>query len=228
MFVSRKCLTTARSSGLGRPGIPSQDAQSQPGVRSLLGDVCGALSRRARPPLRTGLRPAALARAAEAATHWRRPRLVFVSSMSDLFHQVSRSSMCRKSSTSWGPPAAHVPGTDKAAERLVELAPILSWPPNVWVGVSIENRRWVHRADPASAGPAAVRFISTEPLPRPLDTLDLEGHIHWLIAGGESGTGHRPVQVLWLRNLRDRCVEFDIPFFFKQWGGRTPKAGGRI
>jgi protein gp37 len=108
--------------------------------------------------------------------------------------------------------------------RLVELAPLLPWPSNVWMGVSIENRRFVHRADRLRQVPAAVRFISAEPLLGPLESLDLTG-IHWLIAGGESGPRHRPVRAPWVRTLREQCSEAD--FFFKQWGGRTPKAGRR-
>ena len=95
------------------------------------------------------------------------------------------------------------------------------------MGVSIENRRWVFRADYLRRVPAAVRFISAEPLLGPLDGLDLDG-IDWLIAGGESGPRHRPVHPEWIRDLRDRCQVAGLPFFFKQWGGRTSKAGGRI
>jgi protein gp37 len=102
----------------------------------------------------------------------------------------------------------------------------LPWPPNVWMGVSIENRRFVRRADHLREVPAAVRFISAEPLLGPLDGLDLAG-IDWLIAGGESGHRHRRVRADWIRDLRDRCVADEVAFFFKQWGGRSPKAGGR-
>jgi protein gp37 len=95
------------------------------------------------------------------------------------------------------------------------------------MGVTIENRRFVHRADYLREVDAAVRFISAEPLLGPLEGLDLTG-IHWLIAGGESGPKHRPVRIEWLRDMRDRCAEEDVAFFFKQWGGRTAKAGGRL
>jgi protein gp37 len=115
----------------------------------------------------------------------------------------------------------------KRHERLLEMADRLTWPPNVWMGVSIENRRFVHRADDLRAVPAAVRFISAEPLLGPLEGLGLED-IDWLIAGGESGPRHRPVHVDWIRLLRDRCVTEGVAFFFKQWGGARPKAGGRL
>jgi protein gp37 len=95
------------------------------------------------------------------------------------------------------------------------------------MGVSIENRRFVHRADYLREVDAAVRFISAEPLLGPLEGLDLSG-IDWLISGGESGAKHRPVKVDWLRELRDRCVDEGVAYFFKQWGGHRPKSGGRL
>src|SRR5262249_18486888 len=111
--------------------------------------------------------------------------------------------------------------------RLLELAPRLPWPDHVWMGVSIENRRFVHRADYLRQVPAAVRFISAEPLLGMLEGLNVHG-IDWLIAGGESGYKHRPVRAEWIRNLRDLCQEQGVPFFFKQWGGLRSKSGGRI
>jgi protein gp37 len=114
----------------------------------------------------------------------------------------------------------------KRHERLADLAANLPWPENIWMGVSIENRRWVERADYLRRVPAAVRFVSAEPLLGPLDGLDLTG-IQWLIAGGESGPRHRPVDGEWIRDLRDRCRDEGVAFFFKQWGGATSKAGGR-
>jgi protein gp37 len=95
------------------------------------------------------------------------------------------------------------------------------------MGVSVENRRFVHRADHLRGVPAAVRFISAEPLLGSLDDLDLGG-IDWLIAGGESGPRHRSVKPEWIRELRDRCAQDEVPFFFKQWGGRQPTSGGRV
>jgi protein gp37 len=158
---------------------------------------------------------------------WRRPRLVFVNSMSDLFHELVPVDYVRLVFDVMGETDRHVfQILTKRHERLAELAPLLPWPPNVWMGVSIENRRWVGRADALRTVPAAVRFVSAEPLLGPLDELDLTG-IDWLIAGGESGVRHRPVRPEWVRDLRDRCQAADVSFFFKQWGGRTPKAGGR-
>lgn len=114
----------------------------------------------------------------------------------------------------------------KRPQRLLELADSLNWTPNIWMGVTIENRRFVTRADALRAVPAAVRFISAEPLLGPLTGLDLGG-IDWLIAGGESGPKHRRIDPEWVRRLRDQCAESGTAFFFKQWGGHRPKSGGR-
>jgi protein gp37 len=164
----------------------------------------------------------------ELPMSWRRPRVIFVNSMSDLFHE--------------GIPETYVQTVfdvmrrahwhqfqilTKRHDRLADLSTRLPWPANVWMGVSIENRRFVHRADYLRRVPACVRFISAEPLLGPLDGLDLTG-IDWLIAGGESGFRHRPVRPEWVRRLRDQCLDQEVQFFFKQWGGRYSKAGGRI
>jgi protein gp37 len=159
---------------------------------------------------------------------WKRPRLVFVNSMSDLFHEsIPFEFVCDIFRTMKKADWHTFQILTKRADRLAELAPLLEWPSNVWMGVSIENRRFVQRADRLRTVKAAVRFISAEPLLGPLEGLNLEG-ISWLIAGGESGHKHRPVKVEWLRELRDRCQAEGVPFFFKQWGGNTSKAGGRM
>jgi protein gp37 len=158
---------------------------------------------------------------------WKRPRMIFVNSMSDLFHERIPKSYVQDVFEVMGRAHWHTfQILTKRHERLVELAPSLPWHGNVWMGVSIENRRFVHRADFLREVPAAVRFISAEPLLGPLERLDLEG-IDWLIAGGESGPKHRRCDPAWIRDLRDRCADEGVAFFFKQWGGRTPKANGR-
>lgn len=159
---------------------------------------------------------------------WARPRMIFVNSMSDLFHEDVPVDYIQKIFDVMGQAHHHTfQILTKRHERLAELAPELPWHPNVWMGVSVENRRFVHRADYLRDVPSAVRFVSAEPLLGPLDDLDLSG-IGWLIAGGESGPRHRPVRTEWLRDLRDRCVESGLPYFFKQWGGSRPKSGGRL
>jgi protein gp37 len=158
---------------------------------------------------------------------WRRPRVIFVNSMSDLFHEFVPLSFIQDVFSVMEEAHWHTfQILTKRAERLAELAPILDWPANVWMGVSVENNRWAYRADYLRAVPAAVRFISAEPLLGPLDRLNLEG-IDWLIAGGESGPRHRPMLEEWVLELRDRSVDAGVAFFFKQWGGRTSKVGGR-
>jgi protein gp37 len=158
---------------------------------------------------------------------WRRPRVIFVNSMSDLFHENVPLSYIEQVFEVMVETDRHVfQVLTKRHERLLELAPSLPWPENVWMGVSVENLRWVERVDALRQVPAAVRFISAEPLLGSLAGIDLTG-IDWLIAGGESGPRHRTMRPEWARELRDACREQTVPFFFKQWGGRTSKAGGR-
>lgn len=164
----------------------------------------------------------------EQPLKWTRPRMIFVNSMSDLFHEGIPTDYIEQVFDVMGRAEHHTfQILTKRHERLAELASTLAWHPNVWIGVSIENRRFVHRADYLREVDAAVRFISAEPLLGPLETLDLTG-IDWLIAGGESGPKHRPVKIEWLRDLRDRCAEHGVAYFFKQWGGHRPKSGGRL
>ena len=163
----------------------------------------------------------------EQPLRWKRPRVIFVNSMSDLFHEDVPFEYIERVFEVMAKAEHHTfQVLTKRAARLAELAPRLNWPVNVWMGVSIENRRFVDRADHLRRVPSAVRFISAEPLLGSLANLDLTG-IHWLIAGGESGHGHRATSEAWITELRDRCVSDGVAFFFKQWGGRTPKAGGR-
>ena len=159
---------------------------------------------------------------------WREPRMVFVNSMSDLFHARVPISFVRDVFAVMADTPHHTYQVlTKRSHRLVRLADRLEWPDNVWIGVSIEDGDQLLRADHLRQVSAAVRFLSCEPLLGPLDNLDLTG-IGWVIAGGESGPGWRPVDPSWVADLRDACTAVDVPFFFKQWGGRTPKAGGRL
>lgn len=158
---------------------------------------------------------------------WAKPRMIFVNSMSDLFHEDIPIEYIQEVFDVMVAADRHTfQILTKRHMRLAEVAADLPWPENVWVGVSIENRRFVHRADYLREVPAAVRFISAEPLLGPLEGLDLTG-IHWLIAGGESGPRHRPVKAQWVRDLRDQCHQDGVAYFFKQWGGHRPKSGGR-
>jgi protein gp37 len=158
---------------------------------------------------------------------WRKPRRIFVNSMSDLFHRdVPDEFIRRVFATMQNAPWHQFQILTKRSRRLARLAPSLPWPQNVWAGVSIELDQFVWRADHLRLVPAHVRFISAEPLLGPLNQLDLAG-IHWLITGGESGAKHRSCDPNWVRSLRDRCQLTGVAFFHKQWGGRTPKTSGR-
>lgn len=166
----------------------------------------------------------------ESALHipygWSTPRKVFVNSMSDLFHpDVPLEFIQQVFAVMADTPRHQYQVLTKRSKRLAELAPLLSWPDNIWMGVSVENQRYAFRVDHLREVPASVRFISAEPLVGPVD-LDLSG-IDWVIAGGESGANARPMDPEWVRAIRDRCVESDVAFFFKQWGGHHPKDGGR-
>ncbi|GAA1018506.1 hypothetical protein Aple_081350 [Acrocarpospora pleiomorpha] len=158
---------------------------------------------------------------------WRTPRVVFVNSMSDLFHaRVPRDFIHQAFSVMADTPRHTYQILTKRSRRLRLLAPDLLWPDNVWMGVSVETADQAFRVDDLRRVPAHIRFLSCEPMLGPLDGLNLDG-IGWVIAGGESGPRHRRVDPSWIRNLRDHCLTRGVPFFFKQWGGYTPKAGGR-
>jgi protein gp37 len=164
----------------------------------------------------------------EQPKRWRKPSRIFVNSMSDLFHEEMPLDFLQSVFRVMEESPQHVfQILTKRHKRLLEIADsgLLSWPANVWLGVSVENQDYVERVDYLRNVPAIVRFLSCEPLLGPL-RLDLKG-IHWVITGGESGTKHRRIEVEWVRSIRDQCLEADVAFFHKQWGGRTPKAGGR-
>ena len=158
---------------------------------------------------------------------WRKPRLIFVNSMSDLFHpQVPLDFIQKVFAVMADTPQHTYQVLTKRSKRLVSVARDLDWPPNVWMGVTVETSRYAFRIDHLRSVDAAVRFISAEPLLEALPGLNLSD-IDWLIAGGESGPGARQIEEEWALDLRDQCADADVAFFFKQWGGRTPKAKGR-
>ncbi len=162
----------------------------------------------------------------ELPLKWRKPSRIFVNSMSDLFHERMPLDFLREVFRVMEECPRHVfQVLTKRHARLLELAPELEWPENVWMGVSVENQDYGHRVDYLRQVPAAVRFLSCEPLIGPLQ-LDLEG-VHWVIVGGESGRGHRRIRAEWVRSIRAQCKAANVAFFFKQWGGIRPKSGGR-
>lgn len=157
---------------------------------------------------------------------WRTPRTVFVNSMSDLWHaRVPTEFIRRVFEVMVGTPQHTYQLLTKRPRRLVRMASDLPWAQNIWVGVSVESQEQAWRIDELAKVPAAVRFVSAEPLLGPL-VLDLNG-IDWVIAGGESGPNHRTMEPCWALALRDQCLSAGVAFFFKQWGGRHPKDGGR-
>lgn len=159
---------------------------------------------------------------------WKKPKLIFVNSMSDLFHEDVPFEFIKRVFGVMAENSHHVfQILTKRSKRLSQLAPQLKWPRNVWMGVSIENMAYTYRIDNLRNVPAAVRFLSCEPLLSSLGPLDLSG-IHWVIVGGESGPGARPMEKIWATEIRDTCQQQGVPFFFKQWGGTNKKKAGKL
>jgi len=163
----------------------------------------------------------------EMPSRWKEPRRIFVNSMSDVFHaHFSIDQIRQVFGIMASCPQHQFQVLTKRPERAARLASKLDWSENIWMGTSIENMSVAHRADSLRRVPAAVHFISAEPLLGPLDELDLTD-IQWVIGGGESGAGFRRVDPAWARGLRDRCLALGVAFFWKQWGGFRAKSGGR-
>ncbi len=164
----------------------------------------------------------------ELPLRWKKPQTIFVNSMSDLFHEDVPVAYIRRVLDVMRRAHWHrFQVLTKRADRLAALDPKLSWAPNVWMGVSVERDEFRSRIDRLRSTGAATKFLSLEPLLGPLRDLDLAG-IDWVIVGGESGPGARPMDPAWVTDLRDQCRRARVPFFFKQWGGRNKKAAGRI
>ncbi len=163
----------------------------------------------------------------ELPLSWRKPRKVFVNSMSDLFHDGVPTEFIQRVFATMEACAQHTfQVLTKRSERVLELSGKLPWPKNVWIGVSVENSSVVSRINDLALVPAAVRFLSCEPLIGPLDNLPLSG-IHWVIVGGESGPRARPMKAEWVESIFAQCREADVRFFFKQWGGVRKDMTGR-
>jgi protein gp37 len=179
------------------------------------------------PNYRNGFRLTLHPHMLELPLHWRQPRSIFVNSMSDLFHKdvpldfIEKvfDVMCRA-------PQHRFQILTKRSERLRELSPRLTWPDNVWMGVTVESSDYTRRIDHLRQTGAAVKFISFEPLLSPIPCVDLTD-IDWVILGGESGPGARRMPREWAIDIRDQCLAAQVPFFFKQWGGVNKKANGR-
>lgn len=164
----------------------------------------------------------------DAPRRWKQGRIIFVNSMSDLFHEkISRRFIEAVFEVMLETPQHTYQVLTKRADVLEEVGGKLPWPSNVWMGVSVENQAHAWRIDCLRRTPAAVKFLSLEPLLGPLDSLNLEG-IDWAIAGGESGPGARAMRPEWVRSIRDQCVRKGTAFHFKQWGGTNKKRTGRL
>jgi len=166
--------------------------------------------------------------ALELPLSWKKPQMIFVNSMSDLFHEDAPLDFIQKVFDVMRRASWHTfQVLTKRSRRLLELDPQIDWPVNVWMGVSVENQDYTFRIDHLRQTGAKVKFLSLEPLLGPLDYLNLEG-MHWVIVGGESGPKARPIKEEWVLDIRDRCLAAHVPFFFKQWGGFRKKQAGRL
>jgi protein gp37 len=158
----------------------------------------------------------------------RKPQTIFVNSMSDLFHDEIPFEYIKKVFEVMNNASQHIfQVLTKRSKRLVELSSELNWTPNIWMGVSVENEDYLHRIDHLRKINATIKFISFEPLIGYIKEMNLE-NIDWVIVGGESGYGARPIKEDWVKEIRNLSVEMDIPFFFKQWGGFNKKKAGRL
>jgi protein gp37 len=159
---------------------------------------------------------------------WRQPRIIFVNSMSDLFHEKVPFDFIQKVFNVISRASHHrFQVLTKRSERLSQLSHELPWPANLWMGVTVENADYISRIDDLRKTGATIKFLSLEPLLSPIPQLNLEG-IDWVIVGGESGPGARTMNCEWVIDIRDQCIAAELPFFFKQWGGVNKKLTGRI
>ena len=164
----------------------------------------------------------------ELPLKWKRPQTIFVNSMSDLFHTEVPLDYIQQVFDVMNRAHWHrFQVLTKRADRLEEISSELNWSNNIWMGVSVENQKYLHRIDHLKRTDAKIKFLSLEPLIGPLKGMDLTG-IDWAIVGGESGYGFRPVKEEWVLEIRRQCEEFNVPFFFKQWGGFNKKKTGRL
>ena len=159
---------------------------------------------------------------------WKKRRIIFVNSMSDLFHEDVPVEFIEKVFNVMATAHRHCfQILTKRSERLLELSPVLSWRNNIWMGVTVENQDYVYRIDDLRKTDARIKFLSFEPLLGSINDINLE-NIDWVIVGGESGPGCRPMRKEWATDIRDQCLKENIPFFFKQWGGVNRKKNGRL
>jgi protein gp37 len=180
------------------------------------------------PNYRTGFRVALHEHVLFAPRAWKKPSIVFVNSMSDLFHEkVPLEFILKVFEVMRANPQHQFQILTKRAERLAEITSFIDWPENVWMGVSVENNDYTNRIDDLRISGAFIKFLSIEPMLGPISNMDLNG-IDWVIVGGESGPRARPIQYEWIVDVRDQCIKSQVPFFFKQWGGTNKKKAGKL
>lgn len=180
------------------------------------------------PNYRNGFEVTCHPQALEMPLRWKKSKMIFVNSMSDLFHKKVPTRFIEEIFFTMNEARWHTfQILTKQADRLVQLSSRFKWTPNIWMGVTVENADHVDRIDCLREIPAAVRFLSLEPLLGPLPELNLT-NIDWVIVGGESGPGARPMDPAWALDLRDQCLNAGVAFFFKQWGGVRKKKAGRL
>jgi protein gp37 len=180
------------------------------------------------PNYRHGFRLAMHEHALELPLQWKRPQTIFVNSMSDLFHEQVPDDFVRRMFDVMNRVNRHrFQVLTKRSERMLEMSPSLPWEPHIWMGVSVENADYACRIDHLRASHAHIKFLSLEPLLGPVPRLNLKG-IDWVIVGGESGPGARPMEAEWVLSIRNRCLRSNVPFFFTQWGGVNKKKRGRL
>jgi len=179
------------------------------------------------PSYRNGFKLTLQEQILEVPLKWRKPKVIFVNSMSDLFHKdVPTEYIIRVFDVMRNAYWHTFQVLTKRADRLSKIAPLLPWNPNIWMGVSVENEDYSFRIDHLRDTGAYIKFLSLEPLLGPLTNLNL-GNIDWVIVGGESGPGSRPMRKCWVEDIRKQCRRADVSFFFKQWGGFNKKKAGR-
>ncbi len=163
----------------------------------------------------------------ELPLQWKKPQIIFVNSMSDLFHKEVPLQFVKRMFDVMHRASWHqFQILTKRSDRLLDLSPQLDWAPNIWMGVSVESQKYAYRIEHLRQTDARIKFLSLEPLLGPLPALDLKD-INWVIVGGESGPGARPIDREWVVDIRNQCNKSKVPFFFKQWGGFNKKKNGR-
>lgn len=164
----------------------------------------------------------------DAPLKWKKPRMVFVNSMGDMFHEDIPLEYIQQVFRTMEEADQHIfQVLTKRSSRMLELSSQLPWPQNVWMGVTVESGKYAYRIDNLKNTPAKVKFLSIEPMIGPVNDLDLEG-IDWVIVGGESGHNARMIKESWAIDIRDNCIASSVPFFFKQWGGPNKKKTGKL